>query len=222
MAFFSISPYRIPVPHRDSGIFLQVGSEILRGKVLYQQAWEIKQPLIFYINAFGLRLGQGSVWGVWGLEFFFFLTLLTISYRILRPLLSPFKSFFVVSISFIGIFQFISGNFTEEYALLFQIAILAILFFFYLPGRSPQSRNLASIGMGLFIGMVFCIKQSYLDIGISITIFIIFLAWLEKNRKVLIHLSLIGLGFILPNLFFIYLFLSPRCFKRLHYICLPY
>ena len=119
-AFFSISPYRIPVPHRDSGIYLQIGSEILHGKVLYLQAWEMKQPLIFYFNAFGLWLGQGSIWGVWGLEIFFFLVLLSICYHILRLSLSPFKSFFVVFISFITIFQFMSGNSNEEFTLLFQ------------------------------------------------------------------------------------------------------
>ena len=108
LAFFSISPHRNPVPHRDSGIFLQIGSEVLRGKVLYLQAWDIKQPLIFFINALGLWLGQGSIWGVWALEFVFYLIILAICYRILRPKLSPFKSFFVVSVSFITIFQFMS------------------------------------------------------------------------------------------------------------------
>jgi hypothetical protein len=206
MVFISISPYRIPVPHRDSGIFLQIGSEILRGKVLYQQLWDIKQPLVFFINAFGLWLGRGSLWGVWGLEYVFFLTMLSICYRLLRTTLSSFKSFFIVFMSFIAIFQFISGNFTEEYALLFQMGILAILFFCYLPDRSRPSRNIASLGIGLLIGLVFCIKQTYLDIGISVLIYIIFLAWVENNRQIVLHLMLAGLGFIFINFIFIFYF----------------
>ena len=212
-AFFSISPYHILVPHRDSGIFLQIGSEILNGKVLYQQAWGNPQPLIFYINAIGLWFGQGTVWGVWGLELFFFLVMISLSYRILSPAFSPFNCFFIVFISFIAIFQFMSGNFTEEYALLFQVGILAILFIFYLPNRFRHSRTLASIGIGFLIGVVFYIKQSYLDIGISVIIMTIFLSWVEKNRKLLINLSLMGLGFILVNFIFIFYFFKQGALK---------
>jgi hypothetical protein len=204
-AFFTLSPYRVPVPHRDSGIFLHIGSEILQGKVLYLQTWDNKQPLLYYINALGLWVGRGSAWGVWGLELAFFLATLTIAYRILRTTLLPSGSFFVVTASFLSIYQFMSGNFSEEYALLFQVGILALMFFVYLPNQKRFARPLAACGIGVLIGLVFCIKQTYLDVAISVFLFLLFLAWVEKNRQVISHILLMGLGFLLANSpFFIY------------------
>ena len=65
VTFLARSPYGFTVPIRDSGIFLSIGSDILQGKVLYQQTWDNKQPLLYIFNALGLWLGNGSVWGVW-------------------------------------------------------------------------------------------------------------------------------------------------------------
>jgi hypothetical protein len=206
LAFFKISPFHVIVPHRDSGIFLHIGSEILQGKVLYQQAWGNSNLLIFFLNAIGLWLGKGSVWGVWGLELSFFLVMGLIEYWILRPNLSPFGSFFVIASSFLTIFQFMSGNFTEEYALLFQIAILAFRFMCYLPNKTQLSRPSASFGIGIMMGLVFCLKQSYIDVGVSVILYIIFLAWVEKNKRVILHLLLIGLGFFLVNISFLLYF----------------
>ncbi|MCC6581934.1 MAG: hypothetical protein IT440_16005, partial [Phycisphaeraceae bacterium] len=56
-------------PARDGGFFLYAGSQILDGKIPYQDFWDSKGPGIFYINALGLLLGGGSRWGVWFVEF---------------------------------------------------------------------------------------------------------------------------------------------------------
>ena len=56
---------------RDSGIFLYIGSLILKGKMPYVAAWENKGPLVFYINALGLLTANGSRWGIWFMEFLF-------------------------------------------------------------------------------------------------------------------------------------------------------
>lgn len=58
---------------RDNGFFLYSGSQILKGKLPYLDFWDSKGPLIFYINALGLFIGKGTRWGVWLLEYFFFL-----------------------------------------------------------------------------------------------------------------------------------------------------
>jgi hypothetical protein len=49
----------------DSGVFLYIGQQVVRGLEPYRNAWDHKPPLIFYIDALGLILGRGSVWGVW-------------------------------------------------------------------------------------------------------------------------------------------------------------
>jgi hypothetical protein len=206
VAFFSFSPYRVPDPHRDSGIFLNIGAEILRGKVLYLQTWDNKQPLLYFINALGLWMGRGSLWGVWGLELAFLLAALLSGYRILRQSLAPFASFFVVAASFLTIFPWMGGNYSEEYSLLFQMGILAVLFLVYLPNRhssaTRSARPLAAVAIGALIGLNFCIKQSYLDVALSVGLFLLFLAWIERDRRVLPLVLRLGLGFLLVNLVF--------------------
>ena len=59
------------LPGRDNGVFLYGGQQILLGKIPYLDFWDHKGPLIHYINALGLYLGNGYRWGVWGIEFIF-------------------------------------------------------------------------------------------------------------------------------------------------------
>ena len=77
-------PYAMEVPHRDSGIYLYLGKQLLSGKTIYSEIWEHKPPFIFYINALGLLLGGSSGWGVWGAEVAFLSLTVTISYFTLR------------------------------------------------------------------------------------------------------------------------------------------
>ncbi|MCI0552077.1 MAG: glycosyltransferase family 39 protein [Anaerolineae bacterium] len=105
---------------RDSGIFLYIGSLVLKGKIPYLAAWENKGPLVFYIDALGIFLGNGSRWGVWLMEFLFLFAGIVLSYKILRQLMGEIPAW-------VGSFIWISvagnvlsgGNYTEEYSLLF-------------------------------------------------------------------------------------------------------
>jgi len=57
-------------PARDGGFFLYAGQQIVDGKLPYRDFWDSKGPGIFYINALGLFLGDGSRWGVWLVDMF--------------------------------------------------------------------------------------------------------------------------------------------------------
>jgi len=200
VAFLARSPYSVTVPIRDSGIFLNIGSEVLHGKILYQQTWDNKQPLLYIINALGLWLGNGSVWGVWGLELVLLFIVFFVSYHVIRAALPPLSTFVVIAIAFFAVFPFMGGNYSEEYSLVFQLGILGLLFGMYLPNRKHFSRSNAAFSIGILVGLVFCIKQSYLDIPIAVLIFLGFLAWVEKDRYILRNILLMGLGFLLVNI----------------------
>lgn len=200
VTFLARSPYHLTVPHRDSGIFLNIGSDVLQGKILYQQTWDNKQPLLYLFNALGLWLGNGSVWGVWGLELVLLAIIFLIAYLLIRPALPPFATFMVIAIGYLAVFPFVGGNYSEEYSLIFQFGILGVLFGVYLPARKRTSRSAACIAIGALTGLVFLIKQTYLDIPITVLLFMLFLAWLEQDRRVFADILLVGLGFILVNL----------------------
>jgi hypothetical protein len=200
VAFLARSPYSVPVPLRDSGIFLNIGSDILHGKILYQQTWDNKQPLLYVINAAGLWLGSGSVWGVWGLELALLLVVFYLSYRVVRSTLPPWSSLVVIVMAFFAVFPFMGGNYSEEYSLVFQAGILGLLFGEYLPNQKQRSRPLTAFFIGVLVGLVFCIKQTYLDIPLTVLIFMTFLAWIEKDRCIIRNLLLVGAGFVLVNI----------------------
>ncbi len=135
-------------PGRDGGIFLYIGSLILKGKIPYLDVWENKGPLVFYINALGLFLTNGSRWGVWLLEFLFFLGAGYIGYTLVKRLMGMIPAL-------IGTFIWITaagntlqgGNFSEEYSLLFSF--IAVLFYLKSLERSDHKIYTFLVGVSL-------------------------------------------------------------------------
>ena len=206
--FITFSPAYLPVPHTDSGIFLYIGSQILKGKVLYLQNWDNKQPLVYFLNALGLWLGKGSPWGVWALELGLFILAFALLFYLLRKILPPVYGFFISLLSFLTIFQIMSGNYTEEYAITFQAGLMAIFFLGYLPDRHKYSRPISALIMGILSGAIFCLKQTYIDVTITIGIFLLFSAWVYKNKTILLDILWYFLGFAVVNLTFLIYFIS--------------
>lgn len=189
-------PIAMEIPHRDSGIYLYLGSEILKGKTIYLEVWENKPPFIFFINALGLLIGKESPWGIWGLEVAFLFSTLLISYKSLRARLNPLSSCLVIMVAFLATFQYMSGNFTEEYSIVFQ----ALIIYIFLKMKEGKNGNLSSLIIGILTGIVFNIKQTYIDVTISIFIFILLDIIIHKKWGNWKNLLFIGLGFLLPNL----------------------
>jgi hypothetical protein len=189
-------PYAMEVPHRDSGIYLYLGRELLEGKTIYREVWEHKPPFIFHINALGLFLGGGSGWGVWGVEVAFLIITVTLSYLLLRQQFRPIPSLLITIAAYLAAFQYMSGNFTEEYALVFSAATL---FIFLSPQiKTHQLRNYFIIG--ILSGILFNIKQTYIDVAIAIGLLLLMEMIIDKQRcnfKLLVSMSV---GFIIPNM----------------------
>ncbi len=189
-------PYAMEVPHRDSGIYLYLGKQLLSGKTIYSEIWEHKPPFIFYINALGLLLGGSSGWGVWGLEVAFLSLTVTISYFTLRSKLDPLASLLISTAVYSATFQYISGNFTEEYALLFQAATIFIYFSTWFKKRE----RLRFLIIGILSGILFNIKQTYIDVTIAIIIISFIEMIFSGNLKKYKFLLIMGIGFFIPNL----------------------
>jgi hypothetical protein len=117
--YLPISP-AFAFPDRDSGVFLYTGRQVLDGKIPYRDVWDHKGPFIFYLNALGLMLTNGSAWGVWTLELVWVLVSVLSLFLLLREATADIPAVIGSLIFLLGLLQALDGgNFTEEYGLLF-------------------------------------------------------------------------------------------------------
>ncbi|MCZ2128052.1 MAG: glycosyltransferase family 39 protein [Anaerolineales bacterium] len=114
-------------PARDGGFFLYAGQQILDGKLPYRDFWDSKGPGIFYVNALGVGLGGGSRWGLWAVEFLCLFAMFWILYKALAKRWGEGAALFGAALGGWGLRATLGyGNYTEEYALLFNAAGLAL------------------------------------------------------------------------------------------------
>ena len=195
------------VPNRDSGFFMYAGSQILKGKLLYLDIWDSKGPLIFYINTIALWIGQGSRWGVWGMEFIFLFLSSFVGFKIMEKLWGGIPAIFG---SILWLFAFNNvvrgGNFTEEYSLLFSfIAIYA----FWLGLEKPENKFYPFI-IGATLSINFLFRANNIGVQISIIGVTILAGIFDKNYTYFAkRLLWIGLGILsvltLVALYFLHL-----------------
>ena len=187
-------------PARDGGFFLYAGSQILSGKIPYLDFWDSKGPAIFYINALGLFLGQGSRWGIWGLEFVFIFIWIAVIYKVLLKKWGQGAAVFGVIIAAFGLrVVFGYGNYTEEYALLFNA--LALYLFFALIDSEDSNRSWKYFWIGALFGISFSFRANNIGglFGILLSVFI-FNLLNRKTFEALKTVLFVLAGFITPLL----------------------
>jgi hypothetical protein len=122
--FIPIAP-NMSLPHTDEGVFLYGGKSIINNQIPYRDFWDHKGPVIYYINALGLLISNGTQWGIWFLEIINLLVFGVMvfqlgkkNYRLCVTCLALIYSllFFQFSVSW--------GNYTEEFNLIFQVCAL--------------------------------------------------------------------------------------------------
>ncbi|MEA4909193.1 MAG: glycosyltransferase family 39 protein [Anaerolineaceae bacterium] len=151
------------VPGHDSGIFLYFGERINAGALPYRDLWDHKPPLIFYIDALGLRLGQG-VWGVWALEWLSLALAAAAAYRLLHGVVRPWAQLVGVAALVMGFARvFEGGNLTEEFALPLQFASLLLM----LRLARGRGRWPAALGWGVLLGTSLMLKQTTLGVWLA-------------------------------------------------------
>lgn len=191
-------------PARDGGFFLYAGSQIMDGKLPYRDVWDSKGPGIFYINALGLLLGGGSRWGVWLVEFLCIFGMFWLLYDSLSKRWGIGAALFGSTLAGLGLRAVLGyGNYTEEYALLFNAAGLVL----FLSMVDVERNYWKYIWVGAFFGLSFTFRAN--NIGGLFAIFgAIFLYYvfkrhyLETLRIILAALAGFALPLILWTLYF--------------------
>jgi len=209
--FIPINPAYFRIPYRDSGVFLYIGQRILDGNVPYRDIWDHKGPIIFYINALGLFIGNGSRWGVWFLEFASISMSVYLCYFILFRTFNKISALFG-SVLWLFSLKFVidGGNLTEEYAILFSFVAL---YLFFQEGRLQKDTFLIFIGFSLAIN--FLLRPNLIGMQISIIIYYLIHGLVShKHKENLLKIGFIIVGCILILIpIFIFFYINGAFFQ---------
>lgn len=181
-------------PSRDSGVFLYIGEQIVKGKIPYRDVWDHKGPLLYYLNALGVWLGNGAFEGIWFVEYFWLLATVVIGFKLLQEAFGVVPAILSTIIWVINSYYLQMGNnLTEEYNLLFQFAAL------YLFWRSLKSQNptIYYFVIGLTLGAAFLLRPNNIGTHFCLIVYLGLTNLFAKNGGGLIRLmAAISAGFV--------------------------
>ncbi len=180
----------------DQAVYQYVGNRILEGQVPYSDAWDHKQPLIYFIYAAASFLTAKSTWGIWLIEFLCLWASGVLSYLLLVKFCPPIASAICVVVNLFAVNSFVGISIPEQLAL--PLYLLSIIFFYQFIRSKPDSKaaKLYSYGMGMTFACCFFLKQSLISVALAIGIYFIASIILKKKWLLLLHLIYIGAGFL--------------------------
>ena len=107
----------------DASIYLYIGKGILEGEIPYLDRWDNKGPLFYVLNAVGFLIHE--TWGIWVVQGLFLLAASAFACLVLRKDFGTLPAFCALALFLVFYRRFAPpGNFTEQYALLFQFSAL--------------------------------------------------------------------------------------------------
>jgi 4-amino-4-deoxy-L-arabinose transferase-like glycosyltransferase len=130
----------------DSSIFAYEGALVRQGAMPYVAFWDHKGPLIYLINAAGLSISGGHLWGIWLIGLLTVWLATAVGYRAMRDAFGAPAALMGVVFFIVALGGFESGtNMTEEYALPLAWGAALVLV------RWTRTRG-SSVGAGLALG----------------------------------------------------------------------
>lgn len=175
-----VSPLNMQLTYKDSGVFLYTGWRILNGELPYRDIWDHKPPVIFYINALGLGVSDGSRWGVWFLEFVMLFLAALLGFQLIKQLFGLLPSMFSLLVWLLSLVYVLQGgNLTTEYTLPLQFAALWLV---HSAGTS-KTPDWNFFLIGLTGAVAFFTKQTSIGIWIAIVVFLTFQRLLSKQGR---------------------------------------
>jgi len=201
------------LPSRDSGSFIYMARQIIKGQLLYQDVWDSKPPAIFYTDAFALKLGRGTRWGIWLVEFLFLYGSIFISYLLINKLWGKLPALFGVFVWSWGLNHVLDGgNYTEEYPLLFHFISL----YLFLELLDNPRNRLYHFLLGLMFSASFLFRpnNSLVEALVIAALFVI-IALKRDLRGALIAILFIAIGILGPLLITSAYFWSKGLFPQM-------
>ncbi len=182
------------MPGTDNAIFLLMGDKIRQGALPFRDWYDHKPPLIFYLDAAGLWLGNGSRWGVWAIELFSLAAASLFGFAFLKRYFGVLAAVVAVSATLLNlVLVYERGNLTEEYALPYQFAAFFLL--------SQEDRNSKPgwrlVAIGVMAAMASTLKQPLAGFLAAVFAYLLIrYAGREQWKQFLLAAGLILLGFV--------------------------
>lgn len=208
--YSTINPFFHNTLTTDQAVFFTIAKGILNGKLAYVDFFDHKGPLLYFILAFGLMLGQGTV-GNFVIELFVIFISMALLYKTARLYTEkPFALLGVLLIFFSDIRLFTSSN-SEEYIFPLLVGSVYLLFWQIKNGNSYARTFIIGV-CGMF---VFFIKFNYCLIWVGLAA-VYFIVMLSIKTDLQVKLKTIGAflaGLVIGAIpFLIYLF-ATNSFK---------
>lgn len=150
----------------NSGVFAYAGTVLLDGGVLYRDVWDNKPPVVFFLNTLAFLIFGPTRGALWVLDAAAFLVtilllvwlLLAYHRRLIWPILGALL--FVITSRHPSLIE--GGNYTEGYALIFQVGCLVAGYRFLV---SPSDRW--AVLIGLSSAPAFLTKQTTIGVALA-------------------------------------------------------
>ena len=211
LVLLPVSPLNFQLSFRDPGVFLYTGWRILHGEVPYRDIWDQKPPVIFYINALGLAIAQGSRWGVWAIELISLFVAALIGYKLINKFLGRTAAIISSYLWLVNLFFIIrGGNYTTEYTLPLQFG--CILLTINQHGRT-NTRYL-NLWIGILCGIAFFTKQNTIGVGIAIFLYMLMEAISSREfKKYITNIGWMTAGGLIVAIIIFFAFLLQGALK---------
>ena len=199
----------------DAAEYLHVSKEVADGKVLYKDIFDNKGPVLYFMNAVALKLGQQN--GIIILEFLMIFISLVFLYKTIKLLEeNNWKSIIIlVIITSILARMFTSGLSCEEYALMFSAIGLYECIKYY-KNRLFLKKECFAIGM--MCALTFLIRPNLTMVFIAFGISIFIEKIKEKKYKELLsYLVYAFIGFAVVCIPIIIYFSLNKCWYEYIY-----
>jgi hypothetical protein len=172
-------PANMPVPARDSGVFMYMGWRMNAGAVPYLDVWDHKPPVIFFINAIGYAL-TGSQLGIWLIEFLLFWIAAILAFDLLLRAFGLIPAVGGALLYWISLLALLNGgNFTESYGLAFLFAALWTIY----PVSDLDFPTPRGFALGLLAGLLFFLKQNTVGLFIALAIALLITGLRDKQGR---------------------------------------
>ena len=190
----------------DSGVFLYSGQQLLNGKIMYKDFYEVKPPVIFLINAVGLSFDIGRL-GVWLLEFILLAIAILYFFNSIFKIGKLWPAFLtsLILVILLRTPEILSyGNLSEVYSTGFIILLLTFSI-----NNFPSDKNYKWIIAGILSSVIFLTKQSTISMIIAVFFVLVVRLIIEKNKKnVLLKIIFFIVGIIISILSLLAILLS--------------